>query len=112
MGRKERMGYFKAQLKHLFKTSLLYSIQGFDEKGIIPGITQFLVTGLGALPVRKGMSLTTSEEFYDKYFKDESKYRKEISELDRILKDNGYTESQIRSAKTRVRNRIKEERER
>lgn len=102
----------KPRLKHLFKMSLPYSIQGFDEKGIIPGITQFLVTGLGALPVRKGMSLTASEEFYDKYFRDESKYRKEISELDQILRDNGYTATQIKSAKTRVRNRIKEERER
>lgn len=44
--------------------------------------------------------------------KDESKYRKEISELDQILRDNGYTVTQIKIAKTRVRNRIREERER
>ena len=100
----------KPRLKHLFKSALPYSIQHFDDN-ILEGIARYLATGLGALPTKKGMSLDKSEEFYDKYFRNESNYRKEILDLDKLLIDSGYSPSSIKSTKTRVRNRIKEEKD-
>lgn len=99
----------KPRLKHLFRTSLPFSLQRIQQEGVLGGISQFLTTGLGALPIKKGLSTRGAEEYYFKYLKNEERYEEEIKALDEMLRDNGYPEASIKSTKTRVRNRLKEE---
>ncbi|MBS0623039.1 MAG: hypothetical protein JSS62_00270 [Verrucomicrobia bacterium] len=90
------------RLRHVLRCCLPYSLQSFEQRGLGPGLGQFLVTGLGSLPVRKGLNLKSAEKLYAHYLCDETRYAVNLSKLDLALQDNGYTSHQIQQTKQRA----------
>jgi hypothetical protein len=73
---------------------LPFSFRGIGDKGI----ATTLATGIGAIPVRKSLSLKASEPYiYDAL---RNKNLRKLKQLISVLKDGGYTDKQI---KNRVR---------
>ena len=99
------------RLKHLIKMPIPYSLKSFTERDAAAAAIQFLTLGLGSLPPSKGMNLDKAADYYDTYFYDERNHQEDIAKLDRLLKSNGYKESQIKSLKSTIRNRIRAEKE-
>ncbi len=69
---------------------------------------KFLFSGGGSLSVGKGLSLRSSEEYFEKAFRIENKTERELSvkALKTVLKDYGYKDSQINSIESKVKNRV------
>lgn len=74
-----------------------FSLRGLSDRGIATTIA----SGLGAVPVAKGLSLRKAEPYiYDALVE---KNIKKLNQIVNTLKDNKYTETQIRNAIQRIR---------
>lgn len=71
------------------------------------GVAPFIASGLGAGAVSKGMSLSDSESYIESALS--SRNSAKLNNIKRVLKDNGYSEKQIKSRISLVNNRMKKE---
>lgn len=94
--------------KELAKTLLPFSGQRFVEEGWA-AFPPYIATFGGAVPISKGISLSASEEYFEKYLKDPQNNRKEIENLKDVLKDQGYKMEQINRTVSKIRNRLKKQ---
>jgi len=74
-----------------------FSLRGLGARGL----STFIASGLGAVPVGKGMSLRKAEPYmYDAL---RTKNIKKMNQVVNVLKDNKYTDEQIKRTLTRIR---------
>jgi|SRR5690348_14799708 len=94
--------------KEIAKTFLPFAGQRFTEEGWAAFLPYVATLG-GAVPISKGISLSASEEYFEKYLRDPNKYRKEIEKLSHVLVDQGYKKEQVNRTVSKVRNRLKKQ---
>jgi len=71
------------------------------------GPAAFIAAGFGAVPISKGMSLYKSEEYIEQALR--SKNAKELNRIKKSLKENRYSDKQIKRRISRIKNMIKSE---
>lgn len=87
--------------KDIIEGVLPFAAQNIKQYGVAP----LLVTGGGAVPISKGMSLYKAEPLIEKALK--AKDTGQLNAIRKTLKDNGYSQRQIKSRISRVRNKLK-----
>jgi hypothetical protein len=68
------------------------------------GMPAFVASGLGAASIGKGLSLTASEEYIEKAIT--KKNVSALNNIQNVLKDNGYSDKQIKRTVSKVRNQL------
>jgi hypothetical protein len=104
--------------KDMASTMLPYSLQTvisdtFDSKeewykALIRTGAKFVMSGAGGLAVGKGISLRSSEQYFEKAYQIENeKQRSEsLRALRTLLKGYGYSDKQINTVQTKIKNRV------
>jgi len=81
---------------------VISDVMPFSLKRVLDvGIAPTVASGLGTIPVSKGLSITKAEPLMRKALK--AKNTAEINRIRRTLRDNGYKERSIKSMITRAR---------
>ena len=92
----------------LLQSSMPFNVQKMIDEGFLNGTAQYLVTGFGAYPVSKGISLKKAGEIaVDMYIKGDAAGLRKIR---KVLFDNGYTKRQIDAKMTYARNMANKQR--
>jgi hypothetical protein len=95
------IGRFVSRAKELAGEIAPFGVRSIWEKGP----ATYLASGAGAVPISKGLSLYSAEEYIEKAIK--SKDNAKLNNIKQVLKDNGYSDKQIKSTISRINNRLK-----
>lgn len=87
--------------KDIAESVIPFGIRTASDRGVAP----FLAAGAGAVPISKGMSLYAAEPYIKKAL--QKKDGKQLNLIKKTLKDNGYSDRQIKSRISLVKREIK-----